>query len=112
MSSDVRRHANGSSRNAARQSVTVGPNLYRLTASEQGPNEQIVDESGQISVMPLHLDRGDRGLRRCHARARDLLHHELGFRQLREMAAARHQFIESSALDHAAVLEYQNPRGV
>ena len=50
---------------------------------------------------------------RLHAwHSRIFLHHELGPREFRKAAAFRHQFIESSVLDHAPMLEHEDARGI
>ncbi len=49
---------------------------------------------------------------RVNARPRIFLNHELSSGEFRETAAFRHQFIESSAFDHAPAVEQQDARGV
>ena len=44
--------------------------------------------------------------------ARAFLYHELGFCEFRKASAFGHQFIERSAFDHAAIIEYQDTGGV
>src|ERR1700737_716634 len=58
----------------------------------------------------LNLDSD--ALRRADTGPRPLLNHELGPCEFRKTAAFRHQFIESSAFDHAPVVENQDARGV
>ena len=41
-----------------------------------------------------------------------LLHHELRARQFRKTPALRDKFIESSAFDHASIVEHQDTGGV
>src|ERR1700761_5416148 len=55
----------------------------------------------------LRLDRGFTGGARLHAGMRMFLHHELGLREFRKTAAFRHQFIESSVLDHASMIKHE-----
>src|ERR1700759_4809392 len=60
----------------------------------------------------LCLDSGFASSRCLRAGACVFLHHELGFCEFRETAAFGHQFIESSVLDHAPMIEHQDTRGI
>src|SRR5581483_1829095 len=53
----------------------------------------------------LCLDSSFAGRGGMHAGTRVFLHHELGLREFRKTAAFGHQFIESSVLDHAPMIE-------
>src|ERR1700749_1451747 len=60
----------------------------------------------------LCLDSGTIGSGRLRAGAGVFVHHELRPREFRKTAAFRHQFIESSVLDHAPMIEHQDTRGI
>src|SRR5882762_1025019 len=60
----------------------------------------------------LNRDRAHATLFGFDSGARILLHHELGLREFRKASALGHQFIESSAFDHAPVVEHQDTGGV
>src|SRR5262249_2353715 len=60
----------------------------------------------------LYLDSGFTRGGRVQSCARAFLPHELVSCQFRKTAAFRYQFIESSVLDHASMIEHQNTRGI
>src|SRR5262249_20980611 len=87
-----------------RQAATAVPTYTGRDVENRGfwaPNSALMRSEFRRN---LSLDSGAFG----HRHACALLHHELGACELGKTAAFRNEFIESSAFDHAPVVEHQD----
>src|SRR5258708_40307807 len=94
-----------------RHRLTMAQTYTGLPIQNRGLRIKSWTKWAQFRPYP-NRDGGSTGLLRLDAGAGIFLHHELGPCQFRKTAAFCHQFIESSAFDHAAVVEHQDARGV